>query len=140
MERLALHLALHGMAVLTVSVFAGLVLWKVLYRNTDGAHWHLVHASGSVRGVLLIALAAIIDLPALPEWLAVTAAWLMIWFVWTSVIAMIIRALTGDPGFYSGGSIANKVVFVLYAVGTVALVPACVILIAGLARALWFQV
>jgi len=136
MERLSLHLALHGMAALTVSVFAGLVLWKVLYRNKDGAHWHLVHASGSVRGVLLIALAAIVDLPALPEWLVSVAAWLFILFVWTSLLAMIIRAFTGEPGFYSGGSVANKIVFVLYAVGTVALVPACAVFITGLARAL----
>lgn len=140
MERLSLHLALHGMAVLTVSVIAGLVLWRVLYRNKDGAHWHLVHASGSVRGVLLIALAAVIDLPALPGWLASMAAWFIILFVWTSVAAMIIRALTGDPGFYSGGSPANKVVFVLYAIGTATLLPACAILIAGFARALWLQV
>jgi hypothetical protein len=139
MERVSLHLALHGMSVLVVSIVAGLVLWRVLYRDRDGGHWHLVHASGSVRGVLLIALAAVIDRPALPEWLAATAAWLFILFAWTSVVAMILRAITGDPGFYSGGSPANKVVFVLYAVGTAALAPACAILIAGFARALWLQ-
>jgi len=37
MDRLALHLAMHGVAVLTVSVVAGLVLWRVLYQRGDGS-------------------------------------------------------------------------------------------------------
>jgi len=136
MEQLAVHLALHGVAVLTVSVVAGLVLWRVLYHDSDGTDWHLVHASGSVRGVFLIALAAIIDLPALPEWLVAIAAWLIILFAWTSLIAMIIRAFSGERGFHSGGSKSNSAVYVLYAMGTVALFPACAILLVGLLKAL----
>jgi uncharacterized membrane protein len=136
-DRLSLHLTLHGLAVLTFSVFAGLVLWRILDRNRGGADWHLVHASGTVRGVLLIALAAIIDLPALPEWLVATAVWLIIWFTWTSVIAMTIRAVTGERGFSIGGSNVNRLVFGLYAVGAFALFPACAILITGMLRSLW---
>jgi hypothetical protein len=136
MEQLAVHLALHGVAVLTVSVVAGLVLWRVLYHDRDGADWHLVHASGSVRGIFLIALAAIIDLPALPEWLVAIAAWLIILFAWTSLIAMIIRAFSGERGFHSGGSKVNSAVYVLYAMGTVALFSACAILLVGLLKAL----
>jgi hypothetical protein len=135
MESLRLQLAIHGVAALTVSVVAGLVLWRVLRREGHGADWHLVHASGTARGVLLIALAPIIHLPALPEWLTVAVAWQIIFFVWTSLLAMIVRAFTGRPGFYAGGSLANRVVFVLYALGAVALVPACVTLIVGLVRA-----
>jgi hypothetical protein len=136
MEQLAVHLALHGVAVLTISVVAGLVLWRVLYLGSDGTDWHLVHASGSVRGVFLIALAAIIDLPALPEGLVAIAVWLIILFTWTSLLAMIIRAFSGERGFYSGGSKANSVVYVLYAMGAVALFPACAILLVGLLRSL----
>jgi len=136
MEQLAVHLALHGVAVLTVSAVAGLVLWRVLYHDSDGTDWHLVHASGSVRGVFLIALAAIIDLPEQPEWLVAIAVWLIILFTWTSLIAMIIRAFSGERGFHFGGSKANWVVYVLYAMGAVALFPACAILIVGLLRSL----
>ena len=136
MEQLAVHLALHGVAVLTASAVAGLVLWRVLYHDSDGTDWHLVHASGSVRGVFLIALAAIIDLPEQPEWLVAIAVWLIILFTWTSLIAMIIRAFSGERGFHFGGSKANWVVYVLYAMGAVALFPACAILIVGLLRSL----
>ena len=87
-------------------------------------------------GVFLIALAAIIDLPALPERLLAVAAWLIILFTWTSLLAMIIRAFTGERGFYLGGSKANSTVFALYAVGAVALFTGCTILIAGMIRSL----
>lgn len=136
MEALRLHLALHGLAVLTVSIVAGLILWRVLSRERDGADWHLVHASGSVRGVLLIALAAIIHLPALPPWLMAAVTWQFIFFAWTSLAAMFIRALSGERGFYASGSLANRIVFGLYAAGAIALVPACLTLLAGLVRAL----
>jgi hypothetical protein len=135
-EHLALHLALNGVAVLTVSAAAGLVLWRVLYHDSDGADWHLVHASGSVRGVFLIALAAIIDLPTLPERLLAVAVWLIILFTWTSLLAMIIRAFTGERGFHLGGSKANSTVFALYVIGAVALFPGCTILIVGIIRSL----
>lgn len=138
MDRLALHLALHGLAVITYSVIAGLVLWRTLHRDEDGSHWHLVHASGTVRGVLLLALAPVIEFPALPEWLVATAAWLIIWFAWTSVLAMTIRALSGERGFYIGGSVANRIVFGLYAMGAIGLFPACTILLVGVLRALRF--
>jgi len=136
MEALRLHLAAHGIAVLTVSVVAGLILWRVLHEQRDGADWHLVHASGSVRGVFLIALAPIIHLPALSEWLLTAVVWQIIFFAWTSLLAMIIRAVSGERGFYVGGSTANRIVSVLYVLGTVALIPACVTLIVGLVRAL----
>lgn len=135
-EALRLHLALHGLAVLTVSVVAGLILWRVLSRERNGADWHLVHASGSARGVLLIAMAAIVHLPALPPWLLAAVSWQLIFFVWTSLAAMIIRALSGERGFHANGSFANRSVFALYVAGTIALVPACVTLLAGLIRAL----
>ena len=136
MDKLPIHLALHGIAVLTISAAAGLVLWRVLFKERDGADWHLVHASGSVRGVFLIALAAVIHLPSLPEWLAVTAAWLFIVFTWASLLAMFIRAFTGERGFYSGGSKANRVSFALYSLGAITLFPGAAILVIGFVRAL----
>ena len=137
MDQLAIHLALHGAIVLTISIIAGLCLYgAILKKIKNEAAWHVVHAGGTVRGVMLIALAAIIQLPVLPLWQLSTAVWLIIFFVWTSMLAMILAAVTGDRGLGLSGSIANKLVYVLYGVGTVAIFPGCLLLIFGLYKAL----
>ena len=122
--------------MLTVSISAGLFLyWAILKTKSNEAAWHLVHSGGSVRGVMLIALAAIISLPALPSWQLSTFVWLMLFFVWTSMLAMIIAAVSGERGLRYDGSVTNELVYVLYAVGTVAVFPACLLLIVGLLKA-----
>ena len=139
MERLAIHLALHGAAVLTIGILAGLFLYLAILKkgNVDG--WHIVHSGGSARGIMLMALAAIIRLPALPFWELAAMASLLIFFTWTSMAAMIIRAVTGERGFRFDGSATNRFVWVLYAAGIVAVVPGCILLIRGLLNALWSQ-
>lgn len=136
MDRLAIHLALHGAAVLTVSLFGGLFLYRAILASNREAAWHLLHSGGSVRGVMLIALAAIIQLPVLPLWQLSTATWLIIFFTWTSVLAMLIAAVSGERGLRCSGSNTNKLVYILYALGTVAIFPACSLLIFGLLNAL----
>jgi hypothetical protein len=139
MERLALHLALHGAAVLTISIFAGLMVYLAILRKRNPDAWHVVHAGGSSRGIMLIALAAIIRLPALPFWKLATMAFLLIFFAWTSMTAMILRAVTGERGLGFNGSATNRLVWVLYAAGTVAVFPGCILLIHGLLNALRVQ-
>lgn len=136
MERLAIHLAVHGVAVLIVSIVGGGLLYRAILEGTNQSQWHLLHAGGTARGILLIALAGIIHLPALPGGQLATMAWLMIAFVWTSTLAMLIAAASGDRGLNFGGSMANRLVWALYAVGTVALAPALVLLVYGLLTAL----
>jgi hypothetical protein len=136
MDKLALHLAFHGAGVLTVSLCAGLLTYRAIVQEDRVAAWHLAHAGGSVRGVMLIALAAIAPLPALPFWELALVAWLFIFFSWTSVAAMLIAAVTGDRGLEFRGSNANKLVFVLYLLGGAAVFPASVALVVGLFRAL----
>ena len=136
MDRLATHLALHGTIILTISIIGGLFLHKALLNKAKGADWHLLHAGVAARGIMLIALAAIVELPSLPIWLLSTSAWLIIFFVWTSTFAMLIRAITGDKGFGWFGTHTNKVVYVLYAMGTVAIFPGILIFIYGLLNAL----
>src|SRR5512139_1518642 len=99
MDKLAIAVGLHGLAVLTVSLVAGLFLYRTLLRKHDSHGWHLLHAGGSGRGVMLMALAAIFHLVALPEWLVSLAAWAIVYFVWASTIAMLITAVTGEHGF-----------------------------------------
>ena len=136
MDTLAIYLALHGVAVLIVSVFGGLVLHRAILKNKNEAGWHLLHAGGSARGILLIALAAIIHLLALPFWQLSTLVWLMIFFTWTSMLAMIMVAVSGERGFGWFGSKSNKLIYVLYVLGAIAVFPACFLLIFGLFNAL----
>jgi hypothetical protein len=133
---LAIHLALHGAGVLTVSLCAGVFTYRSILHEDRVAAWHLAHAGGTARGVMLMALAAIAPLPALPRWELSLVAWLFIFFSWTSVAAMVIAAATGERGLALRGSSTNKLVFVLYVVGAVAVFPASVALVLGLLRAL----
>jgi uncharacterized membrane protein len=137
MDQLAIHLALHGAIVLTISIIAGLFLYgAILNKIKNESAWHVVHAGGTVRGVMLIALAAIIHLPVLPSWQLITAVGLIIFFVWTSMLAMIIAAMSGDRGLGLFGSMTNKLVYILYGVGAIAIFPGCFLLIYGLYKAL----
>lgn len=136
MDRLAIHLALNGALVLTVSLFAGLFLYLAIRNEKQQAAWHLLHAGGTGRGVMLLALAAIINYPVLPSWQLSATAWLFIFFSWTSMAAMTIRAVTGERGLKCQGSMANKLVYVFYALGTIAIFPAIALLIYGLLMAL----
>lgn len=76
MARLPIHLALHGVLILTISILGGLFLYKAILEKKNEADWHLLHAGGSARGILLIALASIIHIPVLPQWPLATAVWL----------------------------------------------------------------
>ena len=136
MERLAIHLALNGALVLTVSLFAGLFLYLAIRNEKEQAAWHLLHDGGTGRGVMLLALAAIIEYPVLQDWQLSTTAWLFIIFAWTSMAAMTIRAVTGERGLRDRGTLVNKLVYIFYAVATVAIFPAIALLIYGLLMAL----
>ena len=136
MERLAINLALNGALVLTVSLVAGLFLYLAIRNDREQAAWHLLHAGGTGRGVMLLALAAIIEYPVLPAWQLPTMSWLFIVFAWTSMAAMTIRAVTGERGLKYQGSLVNRLVYIFYAVATVAIFPAVALLIYGLLKAL----
>ena len=136
MDKLAIDLALHGAIVLTISILCGLFLYLAILNSNRVHVWHLVHAGGTSRGIMLIALAAIISIPALPFWQLSAMAWLMIFFVWTSMLAMIIAAISGERGLSFDGTGTNKVVYLLYAFGTITVFPACLLLIYGLFNAI----
>lgn len=135
MGNLAIHLVLHGAMVLTVSLCGGLLLYRVLLKDKNPATWHLVHAGGTVRGVLLIALAAIIQLLALPLSQVSLFVWLMIISIWASMVAMILAAVSGERGLRLSGTITNKLVYLFYAVHIVTIFPALFLLIYGLLKA-----
>ncbi len=120
MNSLSTFLALNGALVLILCMAAGLMLYMSIIGKRSPKDWHLLHAGGTSRGIMLIALAATIHLAGLPEWQLWMVASMITLFVWTSVFAMLIRAVTGETGFRFTGSTANKLTFALYAIGTVA--------------------
>ncbi len=136
MNELAVYLALNGAMVLFVSMVAGMFLYLAILHEREQAAWHLLHAGGSGRGVMLLALAALVEYPALPPWLLSAIAWLIIFFVWTSMLAMSIRAIWGERGLRFEGSLANRLVWASYGMGTIAIFPAFGVLIYGLAAAI----
>lgn len=135
-EELKVILALNGVGVIIVSLVGGLLLYRAILKDGNATDWHLLHAGGSARGIMLLALAGMIHLPALSFWQLWTANWLIIFFVWTSTLAMILRAITGERGFGLSGSTANKLIYILYAAGTAAVFPGFVWLAIGLLKAL----
>lgn len=136
MDRLAILLALNGMLVLLVSLVAGLFLYLAIKSGREQAAWHLLHAGGTGRAVMLLALAALVEYPSLTLEQMQAACWLVLVFVWTSMGAMGIRAVSGHRGLSLQGALANRMVYLLYAVGTVAIFPGCALLIFGLFNAL----
>lgn len=130
---LAVVLALNGVAILLVSLLAGLLLYRTLLREEDPHDWHLLHAGGSGRGVMLMALAGIIDYATLPASLLWWAAMAVMLFAWTSTTAMIITGLTGESGFRNQGSLSNRLAHALYVVGAAVVFPGLVIIGWGLA-------
>lgn len=136
MDELVIILALNGALVLTLGMIAGLFLYLSILNDRDSAAWHLLHAGGTGRGVMLLALAALIERPALTQELATTAAWLIMFFVWTSMLAMGIRAISGDRGLRLEGSFPNRLVYISYGLGTLTVFPGFALLIYGLIKAL----
>ena len=137
MNQLALIVALNGALVLLVSLVAGMFLYLAILHRRDEAAWHLLHAGGSGRGVMLLALAALVEYPALSFELLSAAIWMILFFVWTSMLAMATRALSGERGLRFDGGFANRLVWVSYALGTLTVFPGFALLIYGFATALW---
>ena len=132
MDHLVIILALNGALVLLLSLIAGMFLYLAILREHEQSAWHLLHAGGTGRGVMLLALAALLEYPDLPRGLLAASAWLILIFVWTSMLAMGIRAVMGARGLRLEGGLANRVVYVSYAVGTVTVFPGFALFIYGL--------
>ena len=136
MQNLVISLALNGALVLLVSMIAGLFLYLAIRGQREQRAWHLLHAGGSGRGVMLLAMAAIIEYAVIPLWLLQVAVWLMIAFVWASMAAMAIYAVSGERGLQCVGSLPNRLVYIFYAIATVAVFPGMGLLIYGFIEAI----
>lgn len=136
MDSLGAFLALNGLVIVFIGSVAGLGLYRTLVREGDPHDWHLLHAGGTARGILLIALGGTVHLAALPLPQAWMASSLVIVFVWASTLAMLLRTLSGETGFAFSGAPANKLGFLLYVIGAVSLAIGLSWLCWGLASAI----
>ncbi len=87
---------------------------------------------------MLIALAATLHLPALTSWQLSMVSWFIIFFAWTSTLAMFLRAGTGELGFEFSGTVINRLIFLLYALGALTVFPGLALFIYGLLKALLY--
>lgn len=136
LPNLDILLAFNGVVILFISLLAGLLLYRTLLRKEDPHDWHLLHAGGSGRGVMLIGLAAVIDLASLPAWLSWWASIAVIFFAWASTLAMVITGFTGEHGFRQQGPLVNQAAHALYVAGAAAVFPGMAIVAYGLLMAL----
>jgi hypothetical protein len=136
MDSLGAFLALNGVMIVFIGSAAGLGLYRTLLGEREPHDWHLLHAGGTARGILLIALGGTVRFAALPVTQAWIASGLVVVFVWASTLAMLLRAVTGETGFAFSGALANRLGFLLYGIGAVSLALGLVWLCWGFGRAL----
>jgi hypothetical protein len=137
-ERLQLHVILHGGIVLLVGLLCGLPFGAVIRRSGDDAAraWRVAHAGGVASGTMLIAIAAIMPRLQLGDPLACSLAWSLIVSAYAFTAGVLAAALTGARGLTGGGTRANVVVYVAYVVGTIGSLLAIGLTIVGAAVAL----
>ena len=137
-ERLQLHVTLHGAIVLLAGLLCGLPFGSVVSRAGDEAAraWRVAHAGGAALGVMLIAIAAILPRLHLTNFVASLLAWSLIIGAYGFTLGVVIAAITGARGLSGRGSVANLVVFLAYLVGALGTLLAVALTIAGTAAAL----
>jgi hypothetical protein len=135
MEQLVIHSAVHGAVILMVGLVSGLPFARAIRSDHRVVAWRVVHSGGCMGGVMLLAVAGILKLVALPPWAVTLLIALLIAGTYLLVIGMVIGALTGDRGINAGGSPWNRTVHWLYGIGTVLALGGAILLLAGLALA-----
>ena len=121
MKNLPTFVAFNGPAVLLFSSLIGLLPLRALHRDEVLEHWQLLHAGGTSRGIMLLALAATIQFTQLSPSSRALACALVVFFVWTSAISMFVCGIIGERGSHPRGNRASKVIFYLYACGAITL-------------------
>ncbi len=134
MQPLARMLALNGTLLLATAMVAGLLLHVRLRHGHEDPGWHLVHASVSGRGVFLMAAAGILPFVGLAPGQLRLMVSLLLFFAWSSTAAMVVGAVMNVRGQRWEAPAANRVMYLVYVAGAVAVFPAMALMIAGLFR------
>jgi hypothetical protein len=136
MDQLAVHFALHGAVVLASGLVGGLLFARAIKAGRGEVAWRVVHSGGSMAGVMLLAVASALRYVTLPPLALALLAWTLIGGTYLLVVGMVVAAVTGGRGLAGGGSPANRFVYLLYLLGSVASLAGCGLLLVGLIRSL----
>lgn len=137
-DRLQLHVILHGAIVLLIGLSCGIPFGSVASRAGDEAAraWRVAHAGGAMLGVMLVAVAAVLPRLRLTDVLVSLLAWSLIVGAYAFTVGVVLAAVTGARGLTAGDSATDVVVHIAYVVGTLATLVAVGLTIAGAGAAL----
>jgi hypothetical protein len=134
MTPIALQFALHGSIALMSGLIGGLFFARAIKLRQGEVAWRVVHAGGSSAGAMLLGIAVPSQWVLLSNALTIAMAWGLILGTYLLCTGMYIAALWETRGIPGGGSLLNRLVATLYAVGTILTLVGCAILILGLLR------
>jgi hypothetical protein len=134
MTPLALQFALHGSIALFSGLVGGLFFARAIKLKHGEVAWRVVHAGGCSAGAMLLAIAA----PS--QWLAMSAVTNMTMAIgliggaYVLCLGMYVAAIWDVRGIPGGGTALNRLVAVLYSIGTVMTLLGGALLVIGLLR------
>jgi hypothetical protein len=134
----AAHLLLHGIALILLGAGAGFVYTGVLTGDIEGGAqaWRFAHLNGLLNGAILVAISGASLHIALPEGSQRRLVFLTISGSYSNVVASIVGAQLGQRGLSAAGPGTNVLVFGLFVLAVVTLLPGLVLVLAGAWRTL----
>ena len=134
MTPLALQFALHGSIALLAGLIGGLFFARAVKRRQGEVAWRVVHAGGCSAGAMLLAIAVPAQWALLGELPKVAMGVGLIAGSYLLCLGMYIAAIWDVRGIPGGGSTLNRLVAVLYGIGTVMTLTGGSLLAFGLFR------
>lgn len=134
MTPLALQFALHGSIALLAGLIGGLFFARAIKQHRGEVAWRVVHAGGSSAGAMLLAIAAPSQWVTLGDSLKIAMGIGLIGGTYILCLGMYIAAIWDTRGIPRGGTLLNRLVFWLYAIGAIMTLAGSVVLTIGLLR------
>jgi hypothetical protein len=131
------RLVCHGAVVILLGLVAGFPLAFVITGSLVSSEraWRMAHLEGLLNGLLLLAIAGVVDGLALDGRKPVVLFWALIITAYGNLIASVIAASANVRGLEPGGSFANTLTYLLFMVAVVTVVVALALVAHGAYRA-----
>lgn len=134
MTLLALQLSFHGSILLLAGLVGGLFFARAIQLKRGEVAWRVVHAGGVAAGVMLLALAVPSQWMSAGDGARLVMGIGLIGGSYLLCLGMFIAAIWNTRGIPGGGSLLNRLVAMLYGIGTVMSLAGCSVLVIGLLR------
>jgi hypothetical protein len=134
MTPLALQFALHGSIALLAGLIGGLFFARAIKLQRGEVAWRVVHAGGCSAGAMLLAIAVPAQWVTLGDGLKIVMGIGLIGGTYILCLGMYIAAIWDSRGIPSGGTLLNRLVYWLYAIGSVMTLAGSLVLTIGLVR------